>query len=168
MDRSGVTKPRVHVCHSKELLAEEVGDLVVRLASHAIGERGSFVVAFSGGSLPALVAPRLLELRDAIQWSKWEVFFADERYVALDDKESNYQACHQELLRHVPIPREHIHTIDASLPLDECARAYQVLYPYIQLGLGGCANKQASDDYLVLGCGAPAGQARRGHTAKGG
>ncbi len=118
------------------------------------------MVAFSGGSLPALVAPRLLQLRDSIdvrprpsltvffslsffwhnsrvcrvscvvrvvrvQWARWEVFFADERYVGLDDKESNYHACNEELFRHVPIPADHIHTIDVSVPLPESAKSYQ-------------------------------------------
>lgn len=53
------------------------------------------------------------------------MFFADERYVGLDDKESNYHACNEELFRHVPIPADHIHTIDVSVPLPESAKSYQ-------------------------------------------
>lgn len=150
MDRTGVTKPHVYVCHSKDLLTEESGDLIARLSRQAIEERGSFVVAFSGGSLPALVAPRLLQLRDSIDWTRWEVFFADERYVGLDDKESNYHACNEELFRHVPIPADHIHTIDVSVPLPESAKSYQAKVES-KLGRGGKALPQF--DLILLGMG---------------
>ncbi len=58
--------------------------------------RGFFSVAFSGGSLPKLVAPGLLaaDLSPPIAWDKWLVFFSDERLVSLDDPESNYRAVH--------------------------------------------------------------------------
>jgi hypothetical protein len=36
MDRTGVTKPHVYVCHSKDLLTEESGDLIARLSRQAI------------------------------------------------------------------------------------------------------------------------------------
>jgi len=38
-----------------------------------------------------------LERKNEIEWSKWHVFFADERFVALDDAESNYRACKEQL-----------------------------------------------------------------------
>lgn len=44
------------------------------------------------------------------------MFFADERLVPLDDKESNYKLCDDELFSKVPeFPRSQIHTIDTSL-----------------------------------------------------
>lgn len=44
-----------------------------------------------------------------------EVFFADERVVPLEDDDSNFKANNDALFSKVPIPREHIHTIDTSL-----------------------------------------------------
>jgi len=148
MDRTGVVKPRVHVCHSHQLLSEEAGDLIARLSHESISARGSFLVAFSGGSLPGLVAPRLLELKDSIEWERWVVFFADERRVCLDDRESNRWACHEHLFRHVPIPSQHIHAIDPSLPLQECAKAYQA-----QLESAFEKNGSPRFDLILLGMG---------------
>lgn len=61
---------------------------------------------------------------------------ADERYVPLEDKESNYHVCREELLRHVPIPAERVHCINPSLPLAECAQEYQVPPPVLRVESG--------------------------------
>lgn len=42
-------------------------------------ERGSFTVAFAGGSLPSLLEP--LHNRTDVDWSKWHIFTVDERCV---------------------------------------------------------------------------------------
>lgn len=45
-----------------------------------------------------------------VEWSKWHVFFADERFVALDHEDSNYRAS-KVLFDHVAIPTEQIYTL---------------------------------------------------------
>lgn len=74
-----------------------------------------------------------------MDFSKWHVFFADERCVELDHEDSNFKACKEALFDHVrssstpmylperwlklspysglqvPIPVNQIYTIDASL-----------------------------------------------------
>lgn len=59
--------------------------------------------------------------------SSREVFFCDERIVPLDHEDSNFRACNDAFLSHVPIPREQIHTIDESLldDLDELSDQYE-------------------------------------------
>jgi 6-phosphogluconolactonase/glucosamine-6-phosphate isomerase/deaminase len=52
-----------------------------------------------------------------IDWSKWHVFFADERFVPLDHKDSNYLGC-RVLFDHVPIPRAQIYTLDYAGTVD--------------------------------------------------
>lgn len=95
----------------------------------AIERRQMFTIALSGGSLPKMLAKGLLARNDnAVQWHKWEVFFADERLVPLDHPDSNYQLCDQELFSKVPgFPRDHIHTIDESLldDAEELADTYE-------------------------------------------
>ncbi|RHY38738.1 hypothetical protein DYB30_012805, partial [Aphanomyces astaci] len=44
----------------------------------------------------------LSSLKDGVDFSKWHVFFADERVVPLDHADSNYLACHDALFQHLP------------------------------------------------------------------
>lgn len=57
--------------------------------SHVFFNRALF-----SGSLPKLIAESLTKppLKDEIQFSKWEVWYADERYLPLDDAESNHKS----------------------------------------------------------------------------
>ena len=62
-----------------------------------------FTIALSGGSLPKMLAKGLLARDDnAVQWHKWQVFFADERLVPLDHADSNFKLCDQELFSKIP------------------------------------------------------------------
>lgn len=86
---------------------EEVGAAAARQVSQAsadaIASRGRFVVAFSGGSLPATLCPHLLHL-GTIDFSKWWVVFADERCVPHSDPESNFGLLQKHFLSRLPVP----------------------------------------------------------------
>lgn len=43
----------------------------------------------------------LTALQGDVDYSKWHVFFADERCVPLDSDDSNYKACKEALFDHV-------------------------------------------------------------------
>lgn len=100
-----------------------MAEFVRDLARTSIEERGMFVVAVSGGSLPATLAGLVKDER--VEWSKWHVVFVDERYVPLDHADSNYAGTQAALLKHVGIPSSQVHGIQHTLELDECAAAYQ-------------------------------------------
>ncbi|KAL7747912.1 suppressor of los1-1 [Sorochytrium milnesiophthora] len=71
-------------------LSPALAHYVVQLASqHA----QRFTIALSGGSLPKQLADGLAPLASSIDFSTWQVFFADERCVSHDDPESNYKLC---------------------------------------------------------------------------
>uniref|UniRef100_A0A915PMW6 6-phosphogluconolactonase n=1 Tax=Setaria digitata TaxID=48799 RepID=A0A915PMW6_9BILA len=77
------------------VVGENVADMGEKLESYmkeilikAITERDGAMVALSGGSMPAVVAPLLTRLDD-INWSKVRLFVADERMVSISDVESN-------------------------------------------------------------------------------
>ncbi len=66
---------------------------VIALDGRAIRIRGTFSIALSGGSLPAMLSG--LANNTNIEWDKWLVFFADERFVPLDSPDSNFQVIHK-------------------------------------------------------------------------
>ena len=105
-------------------VAEAAADRIVASARNAIRLRGRFVVALSGGSAPRLVYPLLVASprRDAIEWSKVEFFWGDERAVPPDDAESNYGLARRLLLDNLPSVRaESVHRMPADAPDREAA-----------------------------------------------
>lgn len=132
-------------------LVDSLANFVVKAQNDAIDKRGKFTLALSGGSLPNNL--KGLVGQQGVHWEKWEVFFCDERVVPLDHEDSNFRACNEAFLKHVPIPREQIHTIDESLldDLDELSDEYEK-----QL-IGLFAEKNAARfpvfDLILLGMG---------------
>jgi 6-phosphogluconolactonase len=109
----------VHVI--TEDLAGAVASYVLAVANRSIAATGRFTVALSGGSMPKVLGAGLPALDS--DWSKWHVFFSDERCVALEDDDSNYKACNDSFLSKVGIPAEQIYTIDPTLVSDPEAAA---------------------------------------------
>ncbi|WVZ91801.1 hypothetical protein U9M48_037927 [Paspalum notatum var. saurae] len=111
--------------------AEE--DLAASLAKHAAAlsakfaaERGAFTVVLSGGSLVKalrkLAEPPYLE---AVDWSKWHVFWVDERVVPKDHADSNYKLASDEFLSKVPIPASQVYAINDALSAEGAAEDYE-------------------------------------------
>jgi 6-phosphogluconolactonase len=151
--RYGIT-----VCADRGELSAALGALVVRLAAEARGARGRFAVALSGGSLMEFLGAALASRPpvEAVDWSSWHVFWADERWVPLNSPESNYGIAARLFLNHVPIPAGHIHRLDDSLSPSETAGAYEstmqnVFHPK--------AGRMPRFDLILLGIG------EDGHTA---
>ncbi|KAK3818177.1 MAG: 6-phosphogluconolactonase [Linnemannia gamsii] len=106
-------------------LSQGLDTYVAKLSEEAIKRHGKFTVAISGGSLPKQLSA-VLKHNKSVDFSKWIVYFADERCVALDHEDSNYLLAKTELFDYVNIPRENIHTIDPELVNDpeEAAEDY--------------------------------------------
>jgi 6-phosphogluconolactonase len=88
--------------------------------------RGRFAVALSGGSTPRTFYSLLASdpCRKEVDWTKVHVFWADERCVPPDDRESNYRLVFETLLSAVPVPAENIHRVRGETSPEEAARLY--------------------------------------------
>ena len=109
-------------------LGPAAAEQVAQIATEAAAQRGRFTVAFSGGSLPAILCPPLISepLRSQMDWSAWHVAWADERFVPLSDPESNYRLVREHLFDHVPIPTNQIFPLnEAENNVETAAVAYQ-------------------------------------------
>jgi len=88
-----------------------LAERVAAVANEAVAARGRFVVAFAGGSLPKQLCPGLIALSDSIDFSKWHVFFGDERFVSRDHEESTWKVFNEMLFSKVAIPADQIYTL---------------------------------------------------------
>jgi 6-phosphogluconolactonase len=86
-----------------DAVAEAAADRFVAIARNAIRRRGVFRAALSGGATPRRVYPRIVVAPrvDAVDWSRAEFFFGDERTVPPDHPDSNYR-CARPLLDGLP------------------------------------------------------------------
>ncbi|KAK7064432.1 6-phosphogluconolactonase [Favolaschia claudopus] len=106
-------------------LVDSLAFFIAKAQKESIDKKGRFTVALSGGSLPKML--RGLIGNPSIKWDKWQVYYADERVVPLDDADSNHLSCTNNLFSKVPIPTENIHVLDVSLldDLEELSDAYE-------------------------------------------
>lgn len=131
---------RWHPADDADALREDASRRVLEAADEAIGQRGKFVVVLAGGSTPREVY-RMLRGK-AAEWSKWHVYFGDERCLPADDPERNSTMAAQAWLDHVAIPPAQVHAIPAELGADAAARAYTEIlrglgeFDLVLLGLG--------------------------------
>jgi len=119
--------------HSVDVVADrpalmEAGAVAFAAAARAaIGARGRFVTALSGGSTPRALFELLARERFAssIDWERVHVCWGDERAVPPDADASNYRMVREALLDHVPIPASHVHRIENEQPPMTAAAAYE-------------------------------------------
>ena len=95
---------------------------VIGAAKKAIEQRGEFLIVLAGGNTPRGVY-RLLREQSA-DWSRWNVYFGDERCLPADSAERNSTMAADEWLDHVPIPKSQLHPIPAERGPTAAALAY--------------------------------------------
>jgi 6-phosphogluconolactonase len=154
------SQARYDILPDASAVAVAAADRFVALARQSIDERGSFRVALSGGSTPKRIYPLLVaEPRvAAVDWSRVEFFWGDERAVPPDHPDSNFGVAYQMLLATLPNVRpEAIHRMPAEAPdLDAAALAYEA---ELRLAFGARGDEPPVFDLIWLGMGPD------GHTA---
>ena len=110
-----------------EELAQTATQRFTRMAQEAVGSRGRFSVALSGGSTPRALYELLARspYRQRMPWEGLHLFWGDERCVPPSDPGSNFRLAEETLIAHVPIPPENIHRVQGELEPGAAARAYE-------------------------------------------
>jgi len=110
-----------------ETLARESAMHFIECANEAISERGQFAVTLAGGSTPKALYGTLatLELVPRVEWEKVHIFWGDERCVAPNHEDSNYNMAFDVMLQHLPIPVNQIYRMEGELEPKEAAHAYE-------------------------------------------
>lgn len=108
--------------NARENFVDTATETITALIREAIAERGSCVLALSGGSTPVPVYEALAVLSN-IDWGNVFIVLVDERYVPANDPESN-QGMIRAAFASAGIPNKHTHAPDTTRPLDECIAGY--------------------------------------------
>ncbi len=131
---------RWHVMQDEAAVARAVANRILRAARRAQEDRGLFRIALAGGSTPRRTYALLAEAQ--ADWTRWAIYFGDERCLPRDHPERNSRMAAEIWLDRVPIPPAHIHPIPAELGPDEAARRYAAVvqhavpFDLVLLGMG--------------------------------
>lgn len=122
-----MSEPQVYP--DAEALAQHAADwLLAWGAATAAKPDERFSICLSGGSTPK----RLYELlaagprRDSFPWACTHWFWGDERFVAPDDKASNFRMVNEAMLSRAPVPAANIHPIPTlGVTPEQAAKTYE-------------------------------------------
>jgi len=146
---SVLINPGLRIFQSSENLSRAAAEAFAQLAKKAIEEKGRFTVALAGGNTPRAVYKLLAtDYREQIEWPRVQFFWGDERYVSINDPDSNYCMVREALFDHVPILAENVRRMPTEFIQPETAaqdyeKTLRDFWPaslprfdLIQLGLG--------------------------------
>ncbi len=129
-----------HLFDDAPAVAREAARRILAAVDKAISLQGKFSIVLAGGSTPEATY-RLLVDADT-DWSKWHIYFGDERCLPMDDAERNSVMATSSWLDHVTIPDKNIHPIPAEQGAEAGASAYGLLiadalpFDLVLLGMG--------------------------------
>jgi len=123
-----------------EELAATAAEFIANAAKQAIATNDAFKLVLAGGSTPEN-AYRLLINLDT-DWSKWHIYYGDERCLAIDHEDRNSNMASNVFLQHTSIPKEQIYPMPTELGGKQAAINYQVIvekalpFDLVLLGMG--------------------------------
>jgi 6-phosphogluconolactonase len=129
-----------HYLETADKVAETTSQQILEAATIAIAEHGQFKLVLAGGTTPEKVY-RLLAQAKA-DWSKWFIYYGDERCLPKGHAERNSVMATQAFLDKVSIPQEQVFTIPAELGAEQGAKHYQQVvanalpFDLVLLGMG--------------------------------
>jgi 6-phosphogluconolactonase len=111
-----MTAPEVRRFGSAEGLSEEVATTLLAVLRHAQDAGRVPSVALTGGTSAARIHAAVAAARDAgrVDWSRVDLWFGDERYVAADDPERNAGQARATLLDRLPLDPARVHEMPAA------------------------------------------------------
>ena len=136
----GDQKSRWHPFESQAALNQASVDRIIAAASEAITARGAFSIVLAGGNTPKSIYQLLRQAQT--DWSKWHIYYNDDRCLPVDHPDRNSLMAAQAWLDHVAIPKTQIHDIPTELGPVAGASAYAETlkglgdFDLVLLGLG--------------------------------
>lgn len=113
---------RWHLYPDAERLAEGLAAALAIRAEECLAMRGQYLIVLTGGETPRLLYRRLAAIDT--DWSRWHVYFGDERCVPAGHPDRIDAMARAEWLDRVPIPPGNVHPIPGELGPERAADAY--------------------------------------------
>ncbi|MEU3627531.1 6-phosphogluconolactonase [Amycolatopsis coloradensis] len=146
-----MSKTEVVVYENPDLLAAATAARLVTRLVDVQAAKGSASVVLTGGGTGIAILKELRDssARDALDWSRLDVYWGDERFVPAASDERNEKQAREALLDHVPLDPKRVHAMAPSDgefgdDVDAAAAAYAEIltadvpaFDIMLLGLGG-------------------------------
>ena len=133
-------------------IAVHARELVLERARVSIAERGAFRIALAGGSTPRALYALLAQSQ--ADFTRWHVYFGDERAVPPEHSDSNFRMAREAWLAAGQVPQAQVHRMQGELGTGRAAAQYER-----ELISSFGSREVPRFDLLLLGMGAD------GHTA---
>ena len=111
-----MSRPEVVVHRDGDLLAAATAARLVTSLVDAQTARGSASLVLTGGrtGIAVLEHLRATPARDAVDWSRVDLYWGDERFLPAGHPERNETQAREALLDHVPVPASRVHVVEPS------------------------------------------------------
>ncbi|MGA7328361.1 MAG: 6-phosphogluconolactonase [Rhodomicrobium sp.] len=114
---------KIEVYADSDSAAQAAAGVVAAEARKAVGERGRFFVAFSGGHSPWLMLRALAD--EDVPWEGVHIVQVDERVAPGGDPDRNLTHLRESLLDHAPMPPDQVYAMPVEAPdLNSAAALY--------------------------------------------
>jgi len=135
-----------HIATSDSKFVEESLRWMKDRIHSAIKEHDSCIIGLSGGSTPGPIFEELGQAKD-IDWTKVHIFLVDDRYISLEDKDSNQNMLNKTLFKNGKIG--HLLFPDPTIkPIEDCCKDYEK-----RLKILFASSKTGHADFVTLGLG---------------
>ena len=112
---------KIQVYKNPDSVAREAAKFIAAEARVAVANRGSFVMAVSGGRTPWIMLRDLAQ--EEMPWNAVRVVQVDERIAPAGDPDRNLTHLRESLLSHAPLRPEQIHAMPVESPDLQAASA---------------------------------------------
>ncbi|MBW9208771.1 6-phosphogluconolactonase [Mumia sp. zg.B21] len=138
--------PEILIDNDADQLARSIADQLVSTLAALQSQGRVPAIVLTGGTiadkLHRAVAARAQDGR--VDWSRVEIFWGDERFVAADSDDRNERQAREALLDHVAVDEARVHPMapdDGTVSLDEAAQQYAEVvrdrvFDVVMLGVG--------------------------------
>lgn len=125
IEAQSTLKMGVTVVENKEAVINKLCSLIETTAKESIATNGSFNIGVSGGSLLSFLVSGLPRINT--DYSKWKIFFCDERLVPVDDPDSTFGVYKKQLVdtQAINLREDQFVVVQQGVTAEEAAQAYE-------------------------------------------